>query len=474
MRRERNAKIVATLGPASSSPGRIEALHAAGADAFRLNFSHGTRDEQRQRIEAIRAVEARVGRPIAVLADLQGPKLRVGELATPAVELEPGAALRLDQDPAPGDARRVPLPHPELYEVLRPGMELLIDDGRLRLRVEAIDGERIETRVEVGGALRPHKGVNVPDVVLPLSPLTGRDREDLACALEWGVDWVAASFVQRPADLDELRALIGGRAALMAKIERPSAVDHLDGILERADGLMVARGDLGVELPPERVPGIQKGIVRACLEAGKPVVVATQMLESMITSPVPTRAEASDVASAVYEGADAVMLSGETAAGSYPVEAVRMMDRIVVAAERDAHYRAGIDAHLPEPQATVADAICDALHRIAHTLPVAAVVAYTSSGFSALRAARERPEAPIIGLTPQRTTARRLALVWGVHAIESADVTSVQEMVERAIAAAVGDGFARPGDCLVIMAGMPFGVPGTTNLLRIARVEGSG
>ena len=469
MRRQRNAKIVATLGPATSTAEEIEALFVAGVDVFRLNFSHGARERQRERIDVIRALERRRGRPIAVLADLQGPKLRVGEVAR-GVHLSAGTEFRLDDDPAPGDARRVCLPHPEVFAALRPGMALLLDDGRLRLRVTASSGGHLDSVVEVGGPLSSRKGLNVPEAVLDLSPLTAKDEADLERALEWGVDWIAASFVQRPEDLDTVRARVGGAAAVMAKIEKPSALEHLEEVVARADGLMVARGDLGVELPPEQVPAAQKRIVRACRNAGKPVVVATQMLESMIESPLPTRAEASDVASAVYDGADALMLSGETAVGAYPAAAVTMMDRIIAEVEQDPHYRAVLDASPATPGANHADAICDALRAVAHILPVAAIVAYTSSGWSALRAARERPHAPIVGLTPHLATARRLTLAWGVHAVPGADAREVGEMVERALDGALADGFAKPGDSVLIMAGMPFGKAGTTNLLRIAEV----
>jgi len=470
MRRQRYAKIVATLGPASSDRERVAELVAAGVDLFRLNFSHGSHPEHCARIAAIREVEAHADRPLGVLLDLQGPKLRVGEVAEDTVRLEPGSRFNLDADPAPGDARRVQLPHPEVYAVLRPGMELLIDDGRLRLRVIESRSDVLITEVLIGGPLSAHKGVNVPDVVLPLSALTDKDRADLAFGLELGVDWVAASFVQRATDIDELRTLVGTRAGLMAKLEKPAAIDHLEAIIERADGLMVARGDLGVELPPERVPSIQKRVVRECRDAGKPVVVATQMLESMIGAPLPTRAEASDVATAVYDGADAVMLSGETAVGAFPVAAVRMMDRIITEVERDPHYRKLLDAHHPDHRSNAADAICDGLSHAADTLSLAAIVTYTQSGFSSLRAARERPKAPILSLTPSVATARRLALAWGVHAVTGADVTGVQEMVDRACETARQHGYAAPDAHIAIMAGMPFGVPGTTNLLRIAKV----
>ena len=470
MRRHRFAKIIATLGPASAAPDTIRALFAAGVDVFRLNFSHGDHDGHRRCFNAIREAESATGRPIGVLLDLQGPKLRIGEFAEGRATLEEGASFVLDLDRAPGDSHRVTLPHPEVFTALKPGTDLLVDDGKIRLEVETCGANFAGMRVKVGGEVSDHKGVNIPDAVLPISPLTGKDRRDLALGLELGVDWVAASFVQRPRDVLLLREAIGGRASLVTKFEKPAAVRQLDEIIELSDAVMVARGDLGVELPPEDVPSISRRIVRACRGAGKPVIVATQMLESMVSSPVPTRAEASDVATAVYDGADAVMLSGETAVGRFPVEAVDIMHRIVARVERDPHYREQIGAAHTSPNPTAADAISDAMRRIAQTLSVSAAVTYTKSGSSSLRAARERPSAPILSLTPHISTARRLALVWGLHSVLTEDVDHVEEMVAQACRTAVAEGFANAGDRLVIMAGMPFGVSGTTNLLRIARV----
>ena len=470
MRRHRFAKIIATLGPATAAPETIRSLFAAGVDVFRLNFSHGDHDGHRRCFEAIRAIESATGRPIGVLLDLQGPKLRIGELAGGSAVLEEGGSFVLDLDPSPGGPERIALPHPEVFAALKPGTNLLVDDGKVRLEVETCGANFAGVRVKVGGEISDHKGVNIPDAVLPISPLTDKDRKDLALGLELGADWVAASFVQRPQDLLMLREAIAGRARLVTKLEKPSAVERLDEIIELSDAIMVARGDLGVELPPEDVPSISRRIVRACRRAGKPVIVATQMLESMVSSPVPTRAEASDVATAIYDGADAVMLSGETAVGRYPVEAVDIMHRIVVRVERDPHYREQIDATLTSPKATAADAISDAMRRIVQTLSVTAAVTYTSSGSSSLRAARERPNSPILSLTPHLSTARRLALVWGIHSVLSEDIDRVEEMVDQACRTAVAEGFANAGDRLVIMAGMPFGISGTTNLLRIARV----
>lgn len=470
MRRTRNAKIVATLGPASSDAATIERLFLAGADVFRLNFSHGSADDHRKRVDAIRSIEQRCGRPIGVLADLQGPKLRVGTFAAGPVMLQAGQDFRLDLDPTPGDAKRAPLPHREIFAALVPGAELLLDDGKLRLEVLRCGPDFADTKVVVGGKLSERKGVNVPGVMLPISALTEKDRSDLAVALELGADWIALSFVQRPEDVSEARALIGARAGIVVKLEKPSAVEHLDAIVELTDAVMVARGDLGVEMPAERVPAIQKRIVRTCRKQGKPVIVATQMLESMIESPVPTRAEASDVATAIYDGADAVMLSAESAAGKHPVTAVDFMSRIVEEVERDPLYRQLIDAShaTARPSGDVTEAVCCAMRRAVALLHAEAIVCYTSSGHTSLRAARERPEAPILSLTPRLGSARRLALAWGVHSIHIADVASVDEMTERACEVARRERFAEPGKMLVVLAGMPFGTPGTTNLMRIA------
>jgi pyruvate kinase len=470
VRRHRSAKIVATLGPASSDAATIRALFAAGADVFRLNFSHGTQADHAHRLASIRTLEGDVGRPIPVLQDLQGPKLRLGTFAGGRATLVAGEPFRLDLDASPGDARRAPLPHPEIFAAVRPGTELLLDDGKVRLRVRACSDDHADTAVVVGGTISDRKGVNVPGAILPISPLTPKDRADLDFGLSQGVDWVALSFVQRAADIDEARALIGDRAWIMAKLEKPAAIDDLDAIVERVDGVMVARGDLGVELPPERGPALQRRIVRACRRVGKPVVVATQMLESMIASPVPTRAEVSDVATAVYEGVDAVMLSAESASGQYPVDAVGMMERIIVRVEQDSAYRAGLDATHTPAEATTADALCCALRRVTSLLEPATTVTYTASGFTSLRAARERPPAPILALTPHDATARRLALVWGVHAVRVREVLEVGEMIDEACGSALREGFAVAGNEIIVVAGLPFGRSGTTNLLHVARV----
>ncbi|MBV8393046.1 MAG: pyruvate kinase [Alphaproteobacteria bacterium] len=468
MRRARFAKIVATLGPASSTPERLRALFDAGADVFRLNFSHGTQDDHQQRVERLRALEQEYKHPIAILMDLQGPKLRLGTIAKGPLELKKGQKLRFDMDQAPGTAKRVPLPHPEIFRAARPDGLLLVDDGRVRLRIVAHEEATIDTVVEVAGPISDRKGVNLPNLVVPLSPMTEKDRKDLAYGLSLGVDWVALSFVQHAHDIAELKKLVAGRAAVMAKLEKPLAIDHLDEIIEQSDGIMVARGDLGVEMPPEAVPPLQKRILAACRSAGRPAIVATQMLDSMVHSPTPTRAEASDVATAVYDGTDAVMLSAESASGDYPIEAVTIMDRIIRGAEGDPLYRRLMEASRREPEATTADAISAAARQCAHTLGAAAIVTYTTTGSTTLRAARERPDVRILCLTPSLDTARRMTLAWGVHARETEDASSFADMVQKAVTIARREGIAQQGQRLVITAGVPFGTPGATNILRIA------
>ncbi|UCH74006.1 MAG: pyruvate kinase [Rhodospirillales bacterium] len=471
MVRQHHTKIVATLGPSSSSRKTIEGLFRAGVDVFRLNFSHGSQDDHRERYEIIRELEKSLDRPTGVLADLQGPKLRVGTFREQMVELEPGQAFRLDLEDSPGDESRVSLPHKEIFDALHKGSQLLLDDGRIRLKVSKCGPDFAETQVVTGGSLSDRKGVNVPGVVLPVTPITPKDRADLRFAIALGVDWVALSFVQRPDDLAEAQRLVAGRAAIMAKLEKPAALERLDEIVERCDGIMVARGDLGVEMPPEDVPVVQKRILRACRKIGRPVIVATQMLESMVHAPTPTRAEASDVATAVYDGADAVMLSAETASGDYPVEAAAIMDRIIGRVEQDPLYWKIMDAERVEPEATAADAISAAARQVAHTLSARGIVTYTTSGSTTMRIARERPDVPVMGLTPKLATARRLAVVWGVRSIHTADARNFPDMERKASAAALAHGFADAGERIVITAGVPFGTPGTTNILRIARVQ---
>jgi pyruvate kinase len=470
MRRARFTKIVATLGPATSSPQQLRALFEAGADVFRLNFSHGTHDDHKHRVDLLRALEKQYKYPIAILMDLQGPKLRLGVVGKGPMELKKGQKLRFDLDKAPGTAKRVPLPHPEIFKAARPDGLLLIDDGKVRLRILAHDDTTIDAVVEVAGLISDRKGVNLPNLVLPVSPMTPKDRRDLDYGLALGVDWVALSFVQRADDIAELKKLVAGRAAVMAKLEKPQAIDHLDEIIEQSDGIMVARGDLGVEMPPEAVPPLQKRILAACRAAGRPAIVATQMLESMVHSPAPTRAEASDVATAVYDGTDAVMLSAESASGDYPIEAVTIMDRIIKSVEADPLYRRLMDASRREPEATTADAISAAARQCAHTLSAAAIVTYTNTGSTALRAARERPDVRVLCLTPNLDTARRLTLAWGVHAVQTEDAHNFADMVQKAVRIARQEEVARHGERLVITAGVPFGTPGATNILRIAYV----
>ncbi|MGM5028642.1 pyruvate kinase [Tardiphaga sp. 862_B3_N4_1] len=470
MRRQRRIKILATLGPASSDSAMIRKLFEAGADVFRINMSHTPHDKMRELVKTIRNVESSYGRPIGILVDLQGPKLRVGAFAEGGVQLKNGEGFVLDSDPAPGDATRVHLPHPEILAALRPGHALLIDDGKLRLIAEETSNDRAVTRVVVGGRISDRKGVSLPDTDLPVSAMTPKDRLDLEAALETGIDWIALSFVQRAEDVHEAKRLVRGRASIMSKIEKPQAIDRLDSILEASDALMVARGDLGVELPLERVPSLQKRMTRMARRAGKPVVVATQMLESMIQSPVPTRAEVSDVATAIYEGADAVMLSAESAAGKFPVEAVSTMNRIGEEVERDPTYRTVLMAQRPEPEPTVGDAIADAARQIAETLDLSAIICWTSSGSTAVRVARERPKPPVVAITPNLAAGRKLSVVWGVHCVVAEDAKDLDDMVDRAGRIAFRDGFAKAGQRVIIVAGVPLGTPGATNMVRIAYV----
>lgn len=471
VKRSRQTKIVATLGPASGTPEMIRALFLAGVDVFRLNFSHGTHEGHRRNLESIRAAEKEFSVPVGVIADLQGPKLRVGMFEGGAVELEAGRTMRLDLDPAPGTAERVNLPHPEIIAVLGPGSPILMDDGRVRMEIVEKGKDCLVARVVSGRKLSDNKGVNVPGTVLPIAALTEKDRRDLAAALDFGVDWIAQSFVQKPEDVAEAKKLIAGRAGLIAKIEKPAALDSFDRILDLADGIMLARGDLGVEIPPEDVPSVQKRIVRRVRHAGKPVIVATQMLESMVENPAPTRAEASDVATAVYDGTDAVMLSAETAAGKYPLEAVSIMSRICASTEEDEVYRRIVENDSPGGDEGAPDAITAAAHHVAKTIRAACIVNYTTSGSTTLRMARQRPPVPILCLTQNNNVARRMALSYGVHPVHVTDVSDTGEAVKKAGAVALAHGFARKGDRLVLTAGVPFGTPGSTNILRVAWVE---
>ncbi|ANI16332.1 MULTISPECIES: pyruvate kinase [Pseudomonas] len=470
MNSDKKVKILATLGPAIKGREDIRALVDAGANLFRLNFSHGEYADHSQRYQWVREVEAELGTPIGILMDLQGPKLRVGRFENGAVMLQKGQSFTLDLMDAPGDERRVTLPHPEIIQALEPGMSLLLDDGRIRLQVLNNHGDAIETRVLNSGELSDRKGVNVPEAVLKLSPLTAKDRRDLEFGLELGVDWVALSFVQRPEDIEEARALIGDKAFIMAKIEKPSAVQCIEEIARLADAIMVARGDLGVEVPAQNVPGIQKRIIQVCRQLGRPVVVATQMLESMRFSPAPTRAEVTDVATAVSEGADCVMLSAETASGQYPVEAVEMMAKIIRQVEAEPDYQGQLELNRPEPDATVSDAISCAIRRISRILPVAVLVNYTESGSSTLRASRERPKTPILSLTPNLKAARRLSVAWGVYSVVNEQLAHVDEICATALEIALAQRMAQRGDTVVVTAGLPFGQPGSTNMLRIETV----
>jgi pyruvate kinase len=470
MRRYRSTKIVATLGPATATESKITDLFKAGVDVFRLNFSHGAHADHRALYWIIRKLELKMDRPVAIMADLQGPKLRIGTFKSGTVELEVGAKFRLDLKDAPGSRTRVTLPHPEIFEASKPGTDLLLDDGKIRLRIKKVTNTTIDTEVLTAGTLSNRKGVNVPGVMLRLSALSEKDRADLSFALDLGVDWIALSFVQRPEDVAEARRLIDGRAAVLIKLEKPAAIEHLEELVEMTDAVMVARGDLGVELPPEKVPGLQKRIVKLSRQLGKPVVVATQMLDSMVHAPAPTRAEASDVATAVYDSADAVMLSAETAAGDYPIEAVEMMNRIIREVESHETYHAITAANHEPPEPTVSDAITLAARQVAETISAKCIVTYTTSGSTTLRASRERPNVPVLCVTSSERTARRLGMAWGVHAVHIANEERFSAVVKRAVETAKSQEFAQSGDKIVITAGVPMGTPGSTNVLRIERV----
>ncbi|WP_092227982.1 pyruvate kinase [Bradyrhizobium sp. Gha] len=470
MRRNRRAKIVATVGPACCEPEMLRKLFEAGVDTFRLNFSHGAKQDHAKVHAAIRDLEIEMGRPIGILLDLQGPKIRIGTLREGSLTLVAGETVRFVQEGTEGDRDAIPLPHPEVFAAAAPGHDLLIDDGRLRVRVKSLDRESLEAEVIIGGKLSNHKGVNLPGTILDLSPLTPKDRGDLDFGLRLGVDWVALSFVQRPGDLIEARGLIGDRAGLVAKIEKPAALDRIDDIISLSDAVMVARGDLGVEIPHQDVPGRQKELVRACRLAVKPVIVATQMLDSMVASPTPTRAEASDVATAIYDGADAVMLSAESAVGRYPREAVEMMDSIIRSTERHKMYRSIVDALRPEEEQTAPHAVAAAAAGLASAIHASAIVVYTSGGTTAARIARRRPDVPVLAVTPSMDTARRLCLLWGTHSVSSTDVNDYEEMVSRAVSTAVGEKFAERMDTVVIVAGIPFAQAGTTNNIRVMTV----
>ena len=469
----RSTKIVATLGPASSTEQVIETLARAGANLFRLNFSHGSHEEQAARTQAIRAVEGKIGRPIGIVADLQGPKYRIGKLQAD-LKLAAGTDVCFylpGHQPSDLDHSEtfVPLPHEDIFESLEPKSTILMDDGKLKFTVMKLGPHYVVARLEHAGTLSSQKGVNLPDVTLDVSSLTEKDNADLAFALDNNVDYIALSFVQRASDILEAKSRIGGRAQIVAKIEKPSALSEIDQIIQATDAVMVARGDLGVELPAAQVPAVQKQLVAKCRQVGKPVIVATQMLESMITAPSPTRAEASDVAGAVFEGADAVMLSAESAVGEYPEKAVAMMAEIALAAENHIQQNPhdGPGHLLVEP--SVYHAVAEAAVRLAQTIDAAAIVAFTASGNTAVRLARERPAQPLLVLSPEHAVERRLSLLWGTQTAHQ-DESSYENAVEEAVAQIKARGLARQGESIVLVSGMPFGLAGTTNALRVVTI----
>ncbi|MCB0215104.1 MAG: pyruvate kinase [Chloroflexi bacterium] len=465
-------KVVATIGPASSDLETLRAMLRAGLDVARLNFSHGELAEHALTIARLRQAAELEGRPLAILQDLQGPRLRLRRVAE-AQQIELGQAFVLDARTEPGDAQGAGIAFAEvLSEQVQPGDRILIDDGRLELAVRSAGGGRIDTEVRVGGPLRSRKGLNLPDTRIDLPPLTAKDRTDLAFGLAQGVDYVALSFVGSAAHVLALRALIGelGHAVpIIAKIERRPAVEAMHAIVEAADGVMVARGDLALEIGAERVPLVQKALIREANAHARPVITATQMLESMIENPRPTRAETSDVANAILDGTDAVMLSGETAIGAYPVEAVAEMTRIAIEIEPVLDYaklgRRGVE----HGDARVTFAISGAAVQIAQEVGVAAIIAITTSGWTAQRTAHRRPGIPIIGATRKVDTFRRLALIWGVRPLLIPDYATTDDMVDAAIRSAVAAGLVQAGDLVVVTSGLPFGISGTTNMVQVRR-----
>ena len=471
MRRNRKAKIIATLGPSTSDSKTIKKLFSSGADVFRLNFSHDVASTHEKRFKEIRTLEKKVKRPIGILMDLQGPKLRVGKFENGPIFLKNGKKFIFDLDPAPGNKRRGFLPHKDVYRKIKKGNKILVDDGKLTLVVTKKNSTYIETKVKFSGFISSNKGFNIPNVISNTGRLTIKDKEDLKLALKLGVDWIALSFVETAKDVLNFKKIIKGKASVLTKLEKPIALKNLSKIIEVSDAIMIARGDLGIETPLENLPSQQKRIINACRQAGKPVVVATQMLDSMVNYPTPTRAEASDVATAIYDGTDAVMLSAETAIGSYPNESVLMMNKIIEKVEGDPLYLNINEANHVKAKSTAEDAITESAKYVARIMSAKSVITYTTSGSTALRAARERPDVPIMGISPNLNTARSLSLVWGVHCIHTKDARSFKDMVLKAGKLAKKEKFARKGDRVVITAGVPFGQSGATNVLRIASVD---
>jgi len=472
MKRNRKAKILATLGPVSSSNDIIEKIFKSGCDVFRLNFSHGSFETHRQNLETIRSLEEKYDHASCILADLQGPKLRVGEFINTEAVLKKGQKFILDTNSTLGDSKRVNFPHYEIYDYLTPNSVLLINDGRIRLQVIEQNKDQLITQVLNDGIISNNKGVNIPDVILPIDSLTKKDKADLQKALEMNVDWVALSFVQQAEDIIKLKKIVNGKALIMAKIEKPSAVKNIDEIIKVADGIMIARGDLGVEMPTEKVPIVQKNIIKRCRHFGKPVVVATQMLESMISNLVPTRAEASDVANAIYDGTDAVMLSGESAVGNYPVESVSTMDSIIETVEKDRN-NFNLEINTIDTLKTIdnTDAITSAAYSIANNAGAKAIITFSVSGKTTLRMARERAPVQVIGLSPNIKTARKMQIAWGVNSCHSIhDAENITEMVNIACRVVKNKKLVKTDDSVIITAGVPFGNAGSTNLLRIAKI----
>lgn len=468
MLRKRRTKILATVGPASASPHMLKKLFKAGVDTFRLSFSHGKKSDHAEVIKRIRALELETGIPIGILQDLQGPKIRLGDLNNGEIEINPGDVLSFSPVKSCGNDDLIPLPHPEIFLALKEGDRIFIDDGRISMRAIKINSSILQAEVIEGKLLKSRKGVNLPDCVLDLPVLTEKDHSDLKFGLENDVDWVALSFVQRASDMMEISKIVAGRAGIVAKIEKPTALDDIVGIVEHSDAIMIARGDLGVEILPESVPAYQKEIIALCRSEAKPVIVATQMLESMTDVPAPTRAEASDVATAVYDGADAVMLSAESATGKFPVEAVTVMDRIIHSTEHHEYYERQINVSKREPKSS-ADVIADTGASLACLLQSRCIVAYSRSGVTARRVSARRPALQLFVLTKEAKVSRQMALIWGARSVLEKNVGDYETMVSTARDNSMRLMDVKSGN-IVVLAGVPFGKSGNTNNIRVAKL----
>ena len=466
----RKTKILATIGPSSEKITKIEKLISSGVDAFRINCSHTTESQFESYIKNIRKVEKKLKKPIGILIDLQGPKLRIGEIEN-NIPLKRGQKLLFINSKKSSKSNEVPLPEEKVFKSIKVNHPIFIDDGKIKLKVLKVYKNIIETKVLLEGVLKSKKGINLPETVLKNSALTSKDKKNVKKGIELGVDWIALSFIQSPEDIKDLRKICKKNVSIMAKIEKPTALNHINKITELADGLMIARGDLGVELPIQDVPSWQKRIIREARMQGKPVVVSTQMLESMITSKTPTRAEVSDVATAVFEGSDAVMLSAESAIGDNPELAVKMMDKIAHSVEKNPNYSSILSAQLEETPDSTPDAIATAARSLASELNSPIIVCYTESGSTGIKVSRVRPKQMILTVTPIIKTARKLTLVWGVKCIVQKDANNLEQMIRMTKAYSKKEKIIKIGEKMVITAGLPLKKLGTTNLIRVIKVD---